>query len=73
MEITGTTTAYGNLQLGIDPAVYNVLYAKSKVGAIAIPYVTSNGTDWAVNIRAAGTFGAQLNYETTVVVGLAAK
>lgn len=68
-SVTGVTTKYGNLELGIDPKIYVVISISSCTeGLMCIPYINTEKTQWAAHIRSSGSFSAYADYELTVEV-----
>lgn len=59
--ISGTTSASGNLALGLSPSEYEVLTANKSGGYICIPYIDTAGTSWAIHVRDSGNFEAKKN------------
>ena len=59
--ISGTTSASGNLALGLSPSEYEVLAVNKSGGYICIPYIDTAGTSWAIHVRDSGYFEAKKN------------
>lgn len=68
-SITGITTKYGNLELGIDPELYDVISISSFTGGLmCIPYINTMKTQWTAHVRSSGLFSAYAEHELTVEV-----
>ncbi len=68
-SVTGVTTKYGNLELGIDPKLYDVISISSSTGGLmCIPYINTEKTQWTAHVRSSGLFSAYADHELTVEV-----
>lgn len=56
-SVSGTTTTYGNLVLNMSPIRYTVIAAAIDI-YIAIPYITSDGSSWALAVKSAVDFSS---------------